>query len=95
MPKLNTYLDVPPNCSKWFILDVMKTGEKGGDTSRRFRPGRPRNIWVALLIDVDPDEFRTSHHTSTKPDSCWLALGRHPTRDQAWDFAEAMLATRH
>ena len=47
--------------------------------------------WAALLIDVDPDVDRPCDAGC----SCWLDLGRHKSRDDAWDAALQMIATRH
>ena len=55
----------------------------------RWGKGHPRNAWVALLIDVDP----VLHLRGQQ--SFWLDLGRHRNRDEAWEIAEALLATRH
>jgi hypothetical protein len=79
------YLDKPP--AGWFVLDVMRKG----DLHQR---GRPRNEWVALLIDCDPDLYRARQCDLRSP-SRWLELGRHRTRDDAWDHAESLIATRH
>ena len=72
----------------WFILAVMYKGEPPP-----FRRGRPKNIWVALLINVDPDLHCTGQQSATL--SRYLDLGRHKSRDEAWDYAEDLLATRH
>ena len=63
----------------WFILDVMR---KGGD--------HPRNAWVALLINRDPDTYRAG-----PMEERWLDLGKHKSRDDAWDCAGDLIATRH
>jgi len=84
-----TFLDRPP-AGDWHILDVMRKDDPG----RPFRRGRPRNIWVALLIDCDPDAFCAGEAHLRAP-SCFLDLGRHKTREDAWDFAEQCMATRH
>ena len=69
----------------WYILDVMR---KGGKTAKR-------NVWMALLIDRDPDVFRAGLDRYVGVQERWLELGRHRNRDDAWDCAEQMLATRH
>jgi hypothetical protein len=43
------YLDAPP--PGWFVLDVMRERARKRD-------------WVALLIDVDPDDF-VNHRPGT------------------------------
>jgi hypothetical protein len=49
--------------------------------------------WVAHLINVDPDDFlERCCNASAK---CFLELGRHKSRDDAWNTAEEMIATRH
>ena len=63
----------------WYILEVMRK-DRGG-----------RNDWVALLVDVDPD----ADDDYQPVQSHWLDLGRHKTRDDAYDHAESMMATRH
>jgi len=65
--------------SGWFILDVM----------RKYR-GR-RNVWVALLVDRDPDDIAL-YDLWRATQSRWL--GRHKTRDEAWDHTETLMATR-
>lgn len=63
-----------------FILDVMPESDE--------RPHR----WTALLIDVDPDEFVDWRQSASG--SQWLGLGDHDSRDDAWDYAEQILAGR-
>jgi hypothetical protein len=71
------YLDRPP--SGWFALDVMQRKEGSRD-------------WVALMVDVDPDDLR-SHPTH---DYRWLRIpGKYRDLDAAWDALRAMMATRH
>ena len=83
-----TFVPRPP-FGTWFVLDVMKKG-------CNFRKGRPPNIWVALLIDMEPDRFCNCPHNETRGvRSAWLDLGRFRTRDAAYDCAEQMIATRH
>jgi hypothetical protein len=62
----------------WFVLDVMR------------KEARSRS-WVALLLDVEPADFRAGASGQSR----WLELGKHKSRDDAWDHAEAVLATRH
>jgi hypothetical protein len=66
----------------WYILDVK----------RKYR-GR-RNVWVALLVDHDPDDIAL-YNLWLATQSRWLELGRHKTRGDAWDHAKSMMATRH
>src|ERR1051325_9389112 len=80
-----------PRSRPWHILAIMRRGD---------RVNRPeqRNVWVALLIDVDADVFRASSETTLpgkQVQSCWLNLGRHKKRDDACEFAEQLIATRH
>jgi hypothetical protein len=85
------YVDHPTPGVRWHILDVMKKG-----TPPPFRRGRPPNIWVAILIDMEPDQFQKADHFEAKSArfSC-LSLGRHSTRDAAYDHAECMIAAKH
>jgi len=69
-----------PKSHAWHILEVMRTSSRGFQ-------------WTALLIDVDPDDF--ANRRCDSGDSCWLDLGRHKSRDNAWDAAQQMIATRH
>ena len=91
-----TYLDRPP--PGWFVLDVMRAG------------ARKRN-WVALMIDVHPDDLKTYKSKTAflyiHPDEyrplanrtareAWVRIpGEHKTRDEAWDALEDAGATRH
>jgi hypothetical protein len=70
------YLDRVP--AGWFVLDVMRKEARSSS-------------WVALLLDVEPDDFKAG----TSAQQRWLELGKHKNRDDAWDHAEAVLATRH
>ena len=90
------YLDRPP--SGWFALDVMR--EKA----------RKRN-WIALLVDVDPDNLKVCacdfpalfyvHPKDYRPGDRtvhqgWFRIpGKHEDRDAAWDALQDMMATRH
>ena len=70
------YLDRPP--AGWFALDVMKEHSRKWD-------------WVALMIDVHPDELQ--HCTARE---AWLRVpGKHRNKDAAWDALEDMMTTRH
>lgn len=82
----------------WFALDVMREGER-------------RRDWVALMVDVDPDELKTCvcefpalfyvHPKEYRPGSRkvqqrWLRIpGKPKNKDAAWDALENLLATRH
>jgi hypothetical protein len=74
------FADSPP--AGWFVLDVMRREWRKWD-------------WVALVIDVDPNERRSKCATRSR----WVELGKHKNRDDAWDYAEYILedegATRH
>ena len=82
------YLSAPPPGVHWQILEVMRQGTWPA------KPGRPRNVWCALLIDVDPDEYCAGHCRDIKIQWCKVALGRHKTRYEAWCCAEDILAER-
>jgi hypothetical protein len=62
-------LDLPP--AGWFVIAVMQ--------------GKRRQDWVALMIDVPPDQFRTGH----KARSCWVKLAGE-YRDE-WSARDALL----
>jgi hypothetical protein len=73
-------LDRPP--AGWFALDVMKKD-------------RCKLDWVALMVDVHPDELKHGLGSRT-PREAWVRLpGKHRTMDAAWDALEDMIATRH
>jgi hypothetical protein len=75
------FLDRPP--TGWFVLDVMR------------REPRKRD-WVALMIDVDPDDFVNRRAGMHATRNCWVRIpGKHATRDAAWDAFEELAATRH
>jgi hypothetical protein len=83
----------------WFPLDVMQeaNGRNAG--------------WVALMIDVDPDdlkncaaEFPALFYVDPKEyrpglrkaQQRWLHVpGKHRSRKAAWDALENMIAARH
>ncbi len=72
------YIDRPP--AGWFPLDVMR--QKGRSLS-----------WVALLIDMHPEDFRNS---ACKCQQRGLRIpGKHKNRDAALDALQSMIATRH
>ena len=70
------------------MLDHCKSFEvmrKGGEA--------PRDEWVALLLDVDPDLFVQDRYSSNK--SQIVNLGLHGSREDAWDRAEQLIAVHH
>jgi hypothetical protein len=72
------YLDWPP--SGWFALSVMRTGKRSWD-------------WVALMIDVDPDDYRSGAFRARE---AWVRVpGKHKSWDAAWDAFGDMMTTRH
>jgi hypothetical protein len=92
------YLDrLPPG---WFIVDVLPETENT----------RCRN-WAALLVDVDPDDLKTSECDflarfyvdpddyqpgSRKTHQGWFRFpGKYKNRDLAWDALQEMMVTRH
>jgi hypothetical protein len=93
---MREYLDRPP--AGWFALDVMRKEARKWD-------------WVALMIDVHPDELKHCLCTTAflyvrpseyRPDrsrtarEAWVRIpGKHRNRDAAWDALEDMIATRH
>jgi hypothetical protein len=91
------HLDRPP--PGWFAIDVMRRDDTG------------KWDWVALMVDVHPDElkhclcksaFLYVHPNDYKPDGSrtaqevWVRVpGKHRNKEAAWDALEAMFATRH
>jgi hypothetical protein len=71
------YLDrLPPG---WFTLEVMREEPRKQD-------------WVALMVDVHPDEYRLGR----KARAAWVRVpGKHRNRDTAWDALQDMMETRH
>jgi hypothetical protein len=82
MSAISSPCELPVTPRRWFILEVMPTKEEGDD-------------WTALLIDIDPDAFCAGQTWHIKNQSCYLHLGVHMDRDEAWDHCEGLLATRH
>jgi hypothetical protein len=90
-------LDRPP-VGDWFVLDVMRG--KGG-----------RSDWVALMIDVHPDDLKRCfcktaflyvHPSAYRPEAgrtareAWVRIpGKHRNRASAWNAFEDFTATRH
>jgi hypothetical protein len=89
-------LDRPP--PGWFALDVMKKDGRKWD-------------WVALMVDVPPDDLKTRtcafpalfyvHPKDYRPGSrtarqCWVLVpGKHRNWEAAWDALHELMATRH
>jgi hypothetical protein len=47
--------------------------------------------WVALMVDVHPDDLDRPARQS-----CWVRIpGKHRNQNAAWDALEDMIATRH
>jgi hypothetical protein len=82
--------------SDWFVLDVMRNEARD---------------WVALMVDVDPDELKNcacdfpalffvnpkDHRPGhRKARQCWVRIvGKHRGRDAAWNALSDMMTTRH
>ena len=82
----------------WHALDVMRKQSRSRD-------------WVALMIDVHPDElkhclckiaFLYVHPNEYRPDGRrtareqWVPIpGKHRDHEAAWEALEQMLETRH
>jgi hypothetical protein len=61
-------LDRPP--AGWHPLTVMRRKRRGGD-------------WVALMIDVDPNEYPRG--ASHKVQECWVRIpGKYRNHDEVW-----------
>lgn len=89
-------LDRPP--AGWHALDVMPS------SSGKWN-------WVALMIDVDPDELKHRRckvaflyvhpkeykpHGSRVANEVWVRIpGKHRNVESAWDALTNLLATRH
>jgi hypothetical protein len=75
------YLDRPP--AGWFALDVMRKEARKWD-------------WVALMVDVHPDDLKDYRPGERKAQQRWVRVpGKHRNRDAAWDALEDMMVTRH
>ena len=86
------YLDRP--AAGWFVLDVMREKSRKWD-------------WVALMIDVDPDDLKHCqcafpilfyvHPDDYRPGSrvahqrLLRVPGKHRNRDAAWDALRGMM----
>ena len=65
----------------WFVLEVMRKESR-------------RRDWVALLVDFDPDEYRSGVTPPYR--QRWASIpGKHRNREAAVATLEDMLATRH
>lgn len=88
-------IDRPP--AGWFALDVCRAKSRTWD-------------WVALMVDVHPDELKHCqcgvamlyvHPNDYRPGNriareAWVRVpGKHRNKDAAWDAVEDMLETRH
>jgi hypothetical protein len=94
--KMVQYLDQPP--VGWFVLDIKRSGPRAWD-------------WVALMIDIDPDEMQNCfcefparfyvHPNDYSPESritrqCWVRVaGKHRNRGAARDALKAMMTMLH
>ena len=90
------YLDRP--VPGWFVLDVVRK------ETRKWN-------WVALMVDVHPDDLKTCtcdfpalfyvHPRDYRPGArtarqCWVRIpGKHRNWDAAWDTLQELMATRH
>ena len=91
-------LDRSPVDAEWFVLDVVRA------TARKWD-------WVALMVDVDPDdlknyacEFPALFYVNPneyrpghrKARQCWVRRpGKYRNRDAAYDALDEMMSTRH
>jgi hypothetical protein len=69
----------------WFVFDVMRRNSSNWD-------------WVALMVDVDPEDPRDyiPPPGGTARRERWMIIpGKHRNRDAAWDALEDMMTTRH
>jgi hypothetical protein len=90
------YVDRVP--ADWFVPDVMRSKSRGWD-------------WVALMVDVDPDDLKHCacqfpalfyvHPKEYRPGQRtarqrWFRIpGKHRNLDAAWTALEELIATRH
>jgi hypothetical protein len=74
------YLDLDRPQPGWFVLDVMRSEDRKWD-------------WVALMIDVHPEDHRLGHRPVRE---CWVRIaGKHRNRDAAWEALQDIMTTRH
>lgn len=73
-------VDRPP--SGWFALSVMRKAPRKWD-------------WVALMIDVDPNEYRPAEGRRAR--QCYVRVrGKHRNEEAAWDaICDMIAATKH
>jgi hypothetical protein len=59
------------------------------------KTGRGRKWdWVALMIEVHPDELK--HRAPGATREAWVRIpSKHRNKEAAWDALEDMLVTRH
>ena len=90
------YLDQPP--ADWFPIAVMRTKARSRE-------------WVALVVDVPPNELETRswdnlvwlyvHPDNYRPQAprgrhAYVRIpNKHRNEDAAWEALEHMIATRH
>jgi hypothetical protein len=75
------YLDRP--APGWFALRVMRTKVRKWD-------------WVALMVDVDPDELKKYRLIPPAVRQCLFRIpGKHRNRDAACEAFNEAMATRH
>jgi hypothetical protein len=93
---MTAILERPP--AGWFVLGVMRKVQRGRD-------------WVALMIDVEPDDLKNCacefpalfyvHPKEWRPgprkaQQQWVRIpGKHRNKDAAWDALCDLLETRH
>jgi hypothetical protein len=70
-----------PAPGNWFALDVLRA------TSRKWD-------WVALMVDIDPDEDHPWGHRAVRQ-HCLRIPGKHRNVQAARHALEDMMATRH
>jgi len=71
--------DYLPPLNDWFVLALMRESSRKWD-------------WVALMIDVHPDDYCRGDRTARQ---CWFCVpGKHRNKDAAWDALEGLMATR-
>jgi hypothetical protein len=88
------YLDAPPR--GWFVLDIARA--------------QSRRSWVALMVDVPPDELkhcrcrvamlyvdpRDYRPSNRTAHEAWVRIpGKHRTKHAAWDALQDLIQTRH
>jgi hypothetical protein len=73
----STDLDRPP--PGWFVLDIMRKAARKSD-------------WVALMIDVHPEDFAKGRAAR----QCWVRIpGKHRDPDMAKAALDEIIGTRH